>query len=107
MHLLWLLLYTLFIPLLSFNQLLKRLPISYLRHQINNGIPSDDLPRLVCASGRTESAVAKILDDLESRTVDVELVRLWHSVHNEDIGGHVVRGYTLLGKLGLNGRDKK
>lgn len=67
-------------------------------HQVNNGIPADDLPRLVCASGRTESAVAKILDDLESRTVDVELVRLWHAVHDEDIGGHVVRGYTLLGK---------
>ncbi|XP_026313533.1 fatty acid synthase-like [Hyposmocoma kahamanoa] len=65
--------------------------------KVNNGIPADDLPRLVCASGRTESAVAKILDDLESRTVDVELVRLWHAVHDEDIGGHVVRGYTLLG----------
>nr|WRO29226.1 FAS2 protein [Tuta absoluta] len=63
----------------------------------NKGLPFDDLPRLVCASGRTESAVAKILDDLESRTVDVELVRLWHAVHDDDIAGHVVRGYTLLG----------
>ncbi|XP_049879210.1 fatty acid synthase-like [Pectinophora gossypiella] len=67
------------------------------RDKVNNGIPADDLPRLVCASGRTESAVARILDDLESRTVDVELVRLWHAVHDEDIAGHVVRGYTLLG----------
>ncbi|CAK1541813.1 unnamed protein product [Leptosia nina] len=67
------------------------------RAKVNDGLPNDDLPRLVCTSGRTESAVAKILDDLESRTVDVELVRLYHSIHNEDIGGHVVRGYTLLG----------
>ncbi|XP_072934221.1 fatty acid synthase [Epargyreus clarus] len=67
------------------------------RDKVNNGMPSDDLPRLVCASGRTESAVARILDDLESRTVDVEQIRLWHAVHEEDIGGHVVRGYTLLG----------
>lgn len=67
--------------------------------QVNKGLPSDDLPRLVCASGRTESAVAKILDDLESRTVDIEEVRLWHAIHSEDIGGHVVRGYTLLGKI--------
>ncbi|KAM3963796.1 fatty acid synthase-like [Aphomia sociella] len=67
------------------------------RDKVNNGIPADDLPRLVCASGRTESAVARILDDLESRTVDVELVRLYHSIHNEDIVGHVVRGFTLLG----------
>ncbi|CAG4931996.1 unnamed protein product [Colias eurytheme] len=65
--------------------------------KVNKGIPSDNLPRLVCVSGRTESAVAKILDDLESRNVDVELVRLLHSIHDEDIGGHVVRGYSLLG----------
>lgn len=61
-------------------------------------MPSDYLPRLVCASGRTESAVAKILDELESKTVDVDLIRLLHAIHDEDITGHVVRGYTLLGK---------
>ncbi|KAJ8712849.1 hypothetical protein PYW08_008153 [Mythimna loreyi] len=66
------------------------------RPKVNNGIPSDDLPRLVCTSGRTESAVARILDDLESRTVDAELVRLLHAIHDDDIAGHVVRGYTLL-----------
>lgn len=65
--------------------------------KVNNGIPSDDLPRLACVSGRTESAVAKILNDLESRTVDAELIRLLHAIHDEDITGHVVRGYTLLG----------
>ncbi|GBP45810.1 Fatty acid synthase [Eumeta japonica] len=67
------------------------------RDKVNNGLPSDDLPRLVCVSGRTESAVAKILDDLESRPVDVEFVRLWHAIHAKDIAGHMVRGYTLLG----------
>ncbi|XP_026740412.1 fatty acid synthase-like [Trichoplusia ni] len=66
------------------------------REKVNNGKPFDDLPRLVCVSGRTESAVAKILDDLESRTVDAELVRLLHAIHDDDIQGHVVRGYTLL-----------
>ncbi|XP_059048240.1 fatty acid synthase-like [Achroia grisella] len=65
--------------------------------KINNGLPADDLPRLVCASGRTESAVTKILDDLETRPVDVEQVRLYHAIHGEDIVGHVVRGFTLLG----------
>ncbi|KOB74668.1 Uncharacterized protein OBRU01_08713, partial [Operophtera brumata] len=44
------------------------------KEKVNKGMPSDDLPRLVCASGRTESAVAKILDELESKTVDVELI---------------------------------
>ncbi|XP_047538487.1 fatty acid synthase-like isoform X2 [Vanessa atalanta] len=68
----------------------------FARSKVNNGIPSDDLPRLICVSGRTESAVAKILDDLESRTVDAELVRLLHAIHDENIKGHGVRGYTLL-----------
>ncbi|XP_046964411.1 fatty acid synthase-like [Vanessa cardui] len=67
------------------------------RTKVNNGIPSDDLPRLVCISGRTESAVAKILDDLESRTVDVELIRLLQAIHDKDITGHNFRGYSLLG----------
>ncbi|KAH9640519.1 hypothetical protein HF086_001568 [Spodoptera exigua] len=67
------------------------------RAKVNNGIPSDDLPRLACVSGRTESAVARILDDLESRTVDAELIRLLHAIHDDDIAGHVVRGFTLLG----------
>ncbi|CAB3220194.1 unnamed protein product [Arctia plantaginis] len=66
------------------------------RDKVNKGMPSDDLPRLVCVSGRTESAVARILDDLESRTVDAELIRLLHAIHDDDIQGHVVRGYTLL-----------
>lgn len=65
--------------------------------QVNNGLPADDLPRLVCASGRTESAVARILNEMESKTVDVELVRLLHAIHDDDITGHVVRGFTLLG----------
>ncbi|XP_047538557.1 fatty acid synthase-like [Vanessa atalanta] len=67
------------------------------RAKINNGLPSDDLPRLVCVSGRTEAAVARILDDLESRTVDVDLVRLLHAIHDDDIDGHIFRGYSLLG----------
>ncbi|XP_026498403.2 fatty acid synthase-like isoform X1 [Vanessa tameamea] len=70
---------------------------SVARTKVNNGIPSDDLPRLVCVSGRTEEAVARILDDLESRTVDVDLVRLLHAIHDDDIRGHIFRGYSLLG----------
>ncbi|KAF9819194.1 hypothetical protein SFRURICE_010532, partial [Spodoptera frugiperda] len=67
------------------------------RAKINNGIPSDDLPRLACVSGRTELAVARILNDLESRTVDVDLIRLLHAIHADDIAGHGFRGYTFLG----------
>uniref|UniRef100_A0A2H1WWR5 SFRICE_007688 n=1 Tax=Spodoptera frugiperda TaxID=7108 RepID=A0A2H1WWR5_SPOFR len=65
--------------------------------KINKGIPSDSLPRLACVSGRTVSAVARILDDLESRTVDVDQIRLLHAIHDDDIAGHDFRGYILLG----------
>ncbi|CAH2093504.1 unnamed protein product [Euphydryas editha] len=67
------------------------------RSKVNNGLPSDDVPRLVCVSGRTYSAVSRILDDIESRTVDIDLIRLLHEIHNHDIKGHFYRGYTLLG----------
>ncbi|XP_059048228.1 fatty acid synthase-like [Achroia grisella] len=67
------------------------------REKVNNGLPDDDLPRLVCVSGRTESAVARILDDLESRTVDVEQIRLLHDIFDKNINGHNFRGFTLLG----------
>ncbi|KAF9794028.1 hypothetical protein SFRURICE_010511, partial [Spodoptera frugiperda] len=67
------------------------------RAKVNNGIPSDNLPRLACVSGRTESAVARILDDLGSRTVDVDQIRLLHAIHDDDIAGHDFRGYILLG----------
>ncbi|XP_052751981.1 fatty acid synthase-like isoform X2 [Galleria mellonella] len=65
--------------------------------KVNNGLPADELPRLVCVSGRIDSAVTKILDDLETRTVDVEEVRLLHAIHDKNIVGHNVRGFTLLG----------
>ncbi|KAJ2952057.1 hypothetical protein O0L34_g4320 [Tuta absoluta] len=69
---------------------------NFMKPKINNGLPSDGIPRLVCASGRTESAVSKILNDLESRPVDQDLVRLWHAVHELDIPGHDFRGFVLL-----------
>jgi len=34
------------------------------KKKINNGAPSDDLPRLVTVSGRTEDAVKVILDNV-------------------------------------------
>ncbi|CAH2098693.1 unnamed protein product [Euphydryas editha] len=67
------------------------------RSKVNNGLPSDDVPRLVCASGRTYSAVVRILDDIESRTVDIDFIRLLHEIHKDNIKGHFYRGYTLLG----------
>lgn len=47
-----------------------------LKEKVNNGLPDDDLPRVVCFSGRTQEAVNCIIDDLSSRPLDVEHVRL-------------------------------
>ena len=37
---------------------------SHPKNKINNGAPSDDLPRLVTVSGRTEDSVKVFLDDV-------------------------------------------
>ncbi|KAI5631498.1 KR domain-containing protein [Phthorimaea operculella] len=69
---------------------------NWQKPKLNNGLPNDEIPRLVCVSGRTESAVSKILDDLASRPVDQDLVRLWHAIHERNIPGHDFRGFVLL-----------
>lgn len=63
--------------------------------KINNGAAKDDLPRLICASGRTDSAVACILDDVESRPIDVEFVGLLHTLHNLDIWTRMSRIHLI------------
>lgn len=40
----------------------------------------DDLLRLVCVSGRTEQAVAVLLDQIGSNAMDIEYIKLLHEV---------------------------
>ncbi|XP_060866838.1 fatty acid synthase-like [Metopolophium dirhodum] len=68
------------------------------KSKINNGLPEDDLPRLVVASGRTEEAVTSLLNDFLSRSLDKEYVRLLQDVQAEQIPGHIYRGYTIIKK---------
>lgn len=35
---------------------------------------------------------------LENRSLDAEYVGLMHLIHNEDIAGHIYRGFTVLKK---------
>lgn len=39
------------------------------KNKINNGLPEDDLPRLVVASGRTEEAVTVIINDVSLKYI--------------------------------------
>ncbi|XP_028159018.1 fatty acid synthase-like [Ostrinia furnacalis] len=54
------------------------------------------IPYLVTVSGRQESAVQLILDDLKSRPIDPEELALLHNIHCTGISGHVGRGFTIL-----------
>ncbi|XP_018317046.1 fatty acid synthase, partial [Mycetomoellerius zeteki] len=64
--------------------------------KINNGIPNDDLPRLVLLSGRTEESVKLFLNDIVNHQIDVEYIRLLHDIHTDNINGHPWRGYIIL-----------
>lgn len=44
--------------------------------KVNHGLPKDDLPRLVCLSGRTIEGVDVFFDDIQSRPLDAEFVKL-------------------------------
>lgn len=47
-----------------------------MKEKVRKGQPNDDLPRLVCFSGRTQDAVDCFVEDLSSRPMDVEHIRL-------------------------------
>ncbi|KAG7203848.1 hypothetical protein KM043_017902 [Ampulex compressa] len=69
---------------------------SNTKEKINHGIPKDNLARLVAVSGRTEEAVATLLDDIESRPLDAEYISLFHEIHAHEIPGHLYRGYSII-----------
>lgn len=46
----------------------------------NGGEPLDNLPRLVCASARTEETLNNILLNIESGKLDAEYTNLWHNI---------------------------
>ncbi|KAL0867562.1 hypothetical protein ABMA27_008331 [Loxostege sticticalis] len=54
------------------------------------------IPYLVTVSGRQESAVQKILDELKSHPIDPEQLALLHNIHHMNISGHLGRGFTIL-----------
>ncbi|KAG7303505.1 hypothetical protein JYU34_012029 [Plutella xylostella] len=54
------------------------------------------IPYLVAISGRQESAVQKIFNDLKSHPLDPEEIGLLHNIHEHSISGHLGRGFTIL-----------
>uniref|UniRef100_A0A182XBL3 Fatty acid synthase n=1 Tax=Anopheles quadriannulatus TaxID=34691 RepID=A0A182XBL3_ANOQN len=80
------------------------------KEKVNHGLPTDNLPRLITWSGRTEEAIDAVLTDMSNRHLDAEYVALLHNVQSESIPGNVFRGYGLYAKDGTEnaiclGRD--
>ncbi|XP_045465555.1 fatty acid synthase-like [Harmonia axyridis] len=69
--------------------------------KMNGGQPTDDLPRLVCLSGRVPEAINKLIEDVNSRKMDAEHIQLLHEIFKEDIECHNYRGYTIVSKNGV------
>ncbi|XP_038216586.1 fatty acid synthase-like [Zerene cesonia] len=55
-----------------------------------------NIPHLVTISGRQQSGVEKILEDLKSRPIDPEELALFHNIHQTRISGHLGRGFIIL-----------
>lgn len=68
----------------------------------NNGMPSDDVPRLVFWAGRTTAAVDYLFDRLENTPMDAEFIGLLHGIQHYEQSGNLYRGYTLIEKADLN-----
>ncbi|KAF5283102.1 hypothetical protein FQA39_LY17409 [Lamprigera yunnana] len=66
--------------------------------KISNGLPEDDLPRLVCFSGRTHESIESIWNDLNNRPLDHEHIRLLNEVFSKPIMGHPYRGFSIISK---------
>ncbi|XP_072934758.1 fatty acid synthase-like [Epargyreus clarus] len=62
----------------------------------NRDIYRTDIPYLITLSGRQESAVKIIIDELKSNPLDPEQLALLHNIHATNIASHMGRGFTIL-----------
>lgn len=60
---------------------------------------TNPLPNIITLSGRTESAVNKMLDNVMKHDGDQELMALLRKIHSSNINGHQYRGYQIKDNL--------
>lgn len=70
--------------------------------KVNNGLPQDNLPRLVCVSARSEASLKNILNDLQTQPLDGEYVALYHNSFKRNHENNYYRGYAILTKTSLH-----
>ncbi|CAO1315088.1 unnamed protein product [Diamesa serratosioi] len=69
---------------------------AYPKEKVNQGIPLDNLPRLVLWCGRTEEAVNYVFDDIMKRPLDAEYVGLLQNIQSgKTPSANVYRGFGL------------
>ena len=79
----------------------------FKKQKIDGGLPKDDLPRLICVSGRTNEAVLKILNDVSNKSLDEEYVGLLHQLYKINNPNHLHRGYAVVSKRGIVSMSSK
>ncbi|XP_031348358.1 fatty acid synthase-like [Photinus pyralis] len=70
------------------------------QRKINEGLPDDDLPRLMCVSGRVPESLKSIFDDISGRKLDAEYCRLLQEAFKGTTTDHPYRGYIIHSKAG-------
>ncbi|KAB0790944.1 hypothetical protein PPYR_02744 [Photinus pyralis] len=70
------------------------------QRKVNGGLPEDDLPRLMCVSGRVSESLKTIFDDLGGRKLDAEYCRLLQAAFKCTNSKHPYRGYIIHAKTG-------
>lgn len=75
-----------------------------MKVKTNNGLPSDNLSRLVMWSGRTEDAVKSIFDDIVKRPLDAEYVALLQNSQAKTNTSNVYRGYGIFSHDAVTGK---
>ncbi|KAJ3652395.1 hypothetical protein Zmor_018364 [Zophobas morio] len=79
----------------------------FKKHKIDDGLPKDDVPRLICVSGRTNEAVLNILNEVSNKNLDEEYVGLLHQLYKINIPNHLYRGYAVVSKRGIKSMTSK
>lgn len=68
---------------------------SHDKEKVNKAIPTDNLPRLILWSGRTEEAVNTVLRSLEDKPLDLEYVALLQNSQVLTFSKNTHRGYGI------------
>ncbi|CAG9811694.1 unnamed protein product [Chironomus riparius] len=65
------------------------------KEKVHDGIPADDLPRMVLWSGRTEEAINTIFENLKSTQLDAEHIALLQNTQVQTASLNTYRGYGI------------